>query len=508
MSDKSTLLDAFTNTFRGSADSSIRLPMVSILGFTGHRKLSDPAHLRHLIRDFLARYKASSATVCGVSSLAEGGDLLFAESCIEMGIPLQVLLPFSREMFRADFDSETWAHVESVLRNAIDVEVTDNGGNREECYYECGIETVQRSQTMLALWDGEPSRGLGGTGEIVQFARSMGKPVTWIHSGTGAIEFLGTNCSAMGMNDSELDFLNSLPEPACTDRSDTPIDLAECWLEKMDAAASRFAPRLRRMAAIPMVVTSAVAVLTLIPVARHAAPLWSVGCGVLGLLAAALPALIHLKRQQLDWARSRSAAEVCRSMLALWKTPGRYDVLDEETVPELGGMIRAFQYLKMEDRRTSATDLEQFKSEYRRNRFQHQIKYFLRQAARSSAVDRRLSRVIRFCVYIGIALMFARGILSLLSPPASPGKLWITVLAALLFEVATIARALIVVYDIERRQARYRELSQNLKLWEQEFSALQTWPSVLRVSARIERTLLAELLEWRSLAKHTKLPRK
>jgi ABC-type multidrug transport system fused ATPase/permease subunit len=195
-------------------------------------------------------------------------------------------------------------------------------------------------------------------------------------------------------------------------------------------------------------------------------------------------------------------------MLALWKTPGRYDVLDEETVPELGGMIRAFQYLKMEDRRTSATDLEQFKSEYRRNRFQHQIKYFLRQAARSSAVDRRLSRVIRFCVYIGIALMFARGILSLLSPPASPGKLWITVLAALLFEVATIARALIVVYDIERRQARYRELSQNLKLWEQEFSALQTWPSVLRVSARIERTLLAELLEWRSLAKHTKLPRK
>jgi len=39
---------------------------------------------------------------------------------------------------------------------------------------------------MLALWNGEASQGLGGTEDIVSFARGLGSQVVWIHSTTGA----------------------------------------------------------------------------------------------------------------------------------------------------------------------------------------------------------------------------------------------------------------------------------------------------------------------------------
>ncbi len=54
------------------------------------------------------------------------------------------------------------------------MEVTGAGEKLTERYYECGIETVQQSQLLLALWDGEPSQGLGGTADMVHFAKEQG----------------------------------------------------------------------------------------------------------------------------------------------------------------------------------------------------------------------------------------------------------------------------------------------------------------------------------------------
>jgi len=74
--------------------------------------------------------------VYGVSSVAAGGDLLFAESCIQLELPLSVLLPLPREEFRKDFDAATWSRAEQVLSKAASIEVTTGDGAREECYYD------------------------------------------------------------------------------------------------------------------------------------------------------------------------------------------------------------------------------------------------------------------------------------------------------------------------------------------------------------------------------------
>jgi len=51
-------------------------------------------------------------------------------------------------------------------------------------------------------------------------------------------------------------------------------------------------------------------------------------------------------------------------------------------------------------------------------------------------------------------------------------------------------------------------LHQQLVKWDAQLEALRTWPSVLRVSGRIERALLAELIEWRSLIRNPKAAQK
>jgi hypothetical protein len=44
---------------------------------------------------------------------------------------------------------------------------------------------------LIALWDGQPSRGKGGTAEIVAYARQRGIPVVWIDAGTLAVTRIG-----------------------------------------------------------------------------------------------------------------------------------------------------------------------------------------------------------------------------------------------------------------------------------------------------------------------------
>ena len=36
---------------------------------------------------------------------------------------------------------------------------------------------VDRSERLVAVWDGKPARGIGGTADIVSYARQKGVPV-------------------------------------------------------------------------------------------------------------------------------------------------------------------------------------------------------------------------------------------------------------------------------------------------------------------------------------------
>src|SRR5450631_3339042 len=96
-----------------STQRSVQLSQVLTIAFTGHRTLIDEARCRHAIRKVVEEWRLKApGPVCAVSSAAAGGDLVFTETCIELGVPIRILLPLPRDQFRDDFDAPTWNRVE------------------------------------------------------------------------------------------------------------------------------------------------------------------------------------------------------------------------------------------------------------------------------------------------------------------------------------------------------------------------------------------------------------
>ena len=491
------------------ARNSLHLPVALAIGFTGHRKLPDEAKCRAAIRSVLLEWiDKVPGVIYGVTSAAAGGDLLFAETCLELHLPIRVFLPFPKEQFRNDFEEPEWARAESIFRKALSIEITGAGEELPERYYECGVETVQQSQILLALWDGEPSQGLGGTADMVRFAREQGRPVIWIHSATGAVQQF--NVSPDILSDPEMRFLNDLPGPSVEMPSGFPRDLANAWFVKLDENASRAAPQFRRMAAIPIFCTAAAAVLSARSAYSGSSVIWLWLATALGLMAGGLPTVMRLGLRQVAWTRMRTAAEICRSCLALWTTPGLYEAVGPEVVPDLAGMLSSLNFLKMSDRAGKAPDLNEFTRSYRAQRVRHQIAYFSRHADHAAAWARRYRDVAWACTGLAASVNFwlllnAHGLNHWISPRLRPE---LALGVAIFFQVATVAGSLVVVNDYVRRRDRYRELHRMLLQWDKQLELAETWPIVLRTASTVEKALLAELIEWRSHIRNQRLPQK
>ena len=63
-----------------------------------------------------------------------------------------------------------------------------DAGDREETYAEAGSFVVDRCDALVAIWDGAPSRGVGGTADAVARARDREVPLYWIRAGDAGYE--------------------------------------------------------------------------------------------------------------------------------------------------------------------------------------------------------------------------------------------------------------------------------------------------------------------------------
>jgi hypothetical protein len=490
---------------RNRTTPSVELSPALTIAFTGHRKLTDEAKCRDAIRKVLEEWKAKApGTVYGLSSAAAGGDLLFTETCIELGLPIRILLPLQREQFRDDFDDSTWNRVERVLNCAFSVEVVGASQDRSERYYECGIETVQQSRVLIALWDGEPARGLGGTADIVHVAECQGRLVVWINSSTGVIRHVNEDLDVF--RDAELEFLNGLPDLPAEVPTAAPEGLARAWFIKMDQNATHIAPQYHRLVAIPIFCSAAAAVANQVASVLGGRAEW-LGLGTaLGIMAVALPPAMKLGNRQIAWTRVRTAAEVSRSFLALWHAPGPDEVIGPEVVPELAGMLTSLNYLKLANRSRGQISLDEFKRQYRQERVQNQIAYFSNFAARSATKAHNYQRMIwgsiALATVVNLWLSLSWGATALTVLRWKPE---LALAASACFQFAAVTGALVVINDYQRRRQRYKELRHMLAEWDQQIELSPTWSTALRVASKVERALLVEVIEWRSLIRNRKM---
>jgi hypothetical protein len=145
------------------------------VGGTGHRLLdTETARLvERALHERLARL--ATDVLIGVSSLAEGADQLFAEAVLALGGSLEVVLPAER--YRDELPAASLAAYDRLLARASEVHCLTYDDVTDDAYMAAGRVMVHRSDLVVAVWDGCEARGLGGTGDVVAYARERGVPV-------------------------------------------------------------------------------------------------------------------------------------------------------------------------------------------------------------------------------------------------------------------------------------------------------------------------------------------
>jgi hypothetical protein len=167
-----------------------RLPFVLRVGVTGHRDLADQASLapaiRAAIQGLTERFLGQGADpkLLVISALAEGADRLVAREVLARpDAELEAVLPMPDQEYLADFAAdESKAEFAELLDRAVTVWQAPPGSSREEAYERAGRRVVDRSDVIVALWDGQPSRGRGGTATVVSYARDQGVPLAWVNT--------------------------------------------------------------------------------------------------------------------------------------------------------------------------------------------------------------------------------------------------------------------------------------------------------------------------------------
>lgn len=111
----------------------------------------------------------------GLTSLAPGADQVFAWSVCAAGGGIVFVQPSADiadtipAANRSDFDA-----ARSIARQTI---ALPHDHASEQAYFDAGVYIADHVDVLLAVWDGKPSGGLGGTGDIVQRRRATGRPL-------------------------------------------------------------------------------------------------------------------------------------------------------------------------------------------------------------------------------------------------------------------------------------------------------------------------------------------
>lgn len=161
------------------------------LGVVGHRldKLNDHDLLElrrpvQLVLDRLELLSVGSYPPVVVTSLAEGADRLVASEALLRGLSITVVLPFGKDVFKDDCSSDaSRQEFEALLAQATHViEPVDGAISGDSGYYWASMHIVGSSDVLIAVWDGEPGRGPGGTAGAIDEALIAEIPVVWVLS--------------------------------------------------------------------------------------------------------------------------------------------------------------------------------------------------------------------------------------------------------------------------------------------------------------------------------------
>lgn len=170
-------------------------PLLSV-GITGHRSIATEPIISKAVeaaitKVFRALESGSTLSEGGqtsssstrfrlkiISMLAEGADLVGMQAGLDCGAELVGVLPFDEQSYRDAFAGapsrvafdKVWSKLSSIV-------VLGGAVGDDASYEQANSVILDRSDVVIAVWDGDPARGPGGTGDVVHDALQRGLPV-------------------------------------------------------------------------------------------------------------------------------------------------------------------------------------------------------------------------------------------------------------------------------------------------------------------------------------------
>jgi hypothetical protein len=167
-----------------------------VVGCTGHRLNRIPA-------DQVPRVSAAVVEACGaidnaaaeletrphpfaLTSLAEGVDRMAAKAAEALGWRLAAVIPYAVARYAEDFEAEgSRDEFDGLLARSQPQAILDGAAlearyGAHSGYAAAGEALARASHLVLAVWDGEPPRGPGGTADVCFRALVRGASVLWV----------------------------------------------------------------------------------------------------------------------------------------------------------------------------------------------------------------------------------------------------------------------------------------------------------------------------------------
>ncbi len=145
------------------------------IGITGHQRLNDSTAWSWVESAINHELDTLPPPFLAVSSLAIGADQRFASLVARRGGQIHAVIPF--EGYDQTLSPEDAEVYRRILSQAHSIDVLQKHGTNEDAYLAAGKRVVELSDMMVAVWDGHPAKGKGGTADIVAYAEKRNVPV-------------------------------------------------------------------------------------------------------------------------------------------------------------------------------------------------------------------------------------------------------------------------------------------------------------------------------------------
>jgi hypothetical protein len=146
------------------------------IGVTGHSNITPDTvtSVRAALHAVLAE---APRPLVGVTCLARGADQVFARAVLDVGGEVEVVLP-AADYRERKVKPDNAADFDDLIGKAGKVTTMPYPESNRDAYMAASHHVLDTVEAMVAVWDGQPADGRGGTGDVVDAARERDIPVS------------------------------------------------------------------------------------------------------------------------------------------------------------------------------------------------------------------------------------------------------------------------------------------------------------------------------------------